>query len=233
MSASKPIPLWNQLTFEIDLGTVRMKKTAQKQKYYVVWKGRRTGIFSTWDECAAQVKGFTGARYKAFPSRSEAEQAYQGGPVRSSGKASGMEKYTTSREKPILQSYSVDAACSGVPGPLEYRGVFTRTGQEIFREGPYQNGTNNVGEFLAIVQALKWLKRKKLSEPVYSDSATAIKWVRRKVCNTSLKPDARNARLFKLIDQAEKWLHENEVKNPVIKWETREWGEIPADYNRK
>ncbi len=229
MTASKPIPLWNQLTLDLDVGTVQMTRTAQKQKYYVVWKGRRTGIFVTWEECSAQVKGFTGARYKAFPSRLEAEKAFRNGP----GKAVTLEERITSREKPLLQSYSVDAACSGVPGPLEYRGVVTRTGEEIFHEGPFQNGTNNVGEFLAIVQALQWLKRRKLSEPVYSDSATAIKWVRRKACRTTLVQDSTNAKLFKLIARAEQWLRENEIQNVILKWETQEWGEIPADFGRK
>ncbi len=229
MTASKPIPLWNQLTFDLDAGTVQMTRSAQKQKYYVVWKGRRTGIFETWEECAAQVKGFTGARYKAFPTRLEAEQAFRNGP----GKPVSLAERITSQEKPILQSLSVDAACSGVPGPLEYRGVHTRTGEEIFHEGPFENGTNNVGEFLAIVQALQWLKRKQLSEPVYSDSVTALKWVRRKVCHTTLVKDKSNAKLFKRIAQAEQWLRENELKTPILKWATSKWGEIPADFGRK
>jgi len=86
----------------------------------------------------------------------------------------------------IAGSYCVDAACSGSPGRLEYRGVVTSTGKEFFRQGPFENGTNNVGEFLAIVHALIWLKRKKVSSPVYSDSQTAITWVKRKACNTDL-----------------------------------------------
>ena len=233
MSTSKPLPLWNQLTLDIDLGNIHMTRTAKKQKYYVVWKGRRTGIFATWEECAAQVKGFTGARYKAFASRLEAEKALRSRPEKYTGKPVPIEERLIASQKPLLASYSVDAACSGVPGLLEYRGVFTRTGEEIFREGPFQNGTNNVGEFLAIVHALKWLKRQKLSEPVYSDSATAIKWVRRKVCNTALVPDKSNARLFKKIAQAEAWLRENEVDNPLLKWDTGAWGEIPADFGRK
>jgi ribonuclease HI len=210
-----------------------MSKTAQKQKYYVVWKGRRTGIFNSWEECAAQVHGFTGARYKSFNSLAEAEQAYASGPGRMLSQVEAAPKRLGAAHAPILESVSVDAACSGSPGPVEYRGVSTRSREEIFHEGPHAHGTNNVGEFLAIVQALKWLKRKKLSEPVYSDSETAIKWVRRKVCNTTLKPDEQNARLFKLIAQAEAWLRKNKVENPVLKWDTQAWGEIPADFNRK
>ena len=233
MPTSKPLPLWDQLTFQLDLGTIHMTRNTKKQKYYVVWKGRRTGIFPTWEECAAQVNGYTGARYKAFPSREQAEKAYRHGPETSAVRLPSEETPSQSSHQPILESYSVDAACSGVPGPVEYRGVSTRTGQEIFRRGPYPNGTNNVGEFLAIVHALQWQKRKNLSQPVYSDSATAIQWVKRKKCNTTLQPDRRNTRLFKLIAQAETWLRENEWTNPILKWDTRRWGEIPADYNRK
>ncbi len=210
-----------------------MSKTAQKSKYYVVWKGRQTGIFNTWEACAAQVTGFTGAQYKAFGSRAEAERAWQGNYHKYAGKPAASEKWLFSPEPPVAESYCVDAACSGSPGRLEYRGVVTRTGKEFFREGPFENGTNNVGEFLAIVHALEWLKRKKVSSPVYSDSETAIKWVKKKVCNTTLVPDEQNAVLFELISQAEAWLEENKVNNRILKWDTRAWGEIPADFNRK
>src|SRR5512138_2497677 len=140
MSTPKPLSLWNQLTFEIDLGTIPMSKTAKKQKYYVVWNGRRPGIYDTWVECSAQVHGVTGARYKAFTSRAEAEKAYQHGPAAAVEKVAVSEERSAPTHEPILESYSVDAACAGVPGPVEYRGVNTRTGKEIFREGPYPNG---------------------------------------------------------------------------------------------
>ena len=210
-----------------------MSAPAQKQKYYVVWKGRRTGIFGTWEECSAQVTGFTGARYKAFGSRAEAEKALRGNYHKYAGRPASSEKWLFSPAPPDLDSVCVDAACSGSPGRLEYRGVFTRTGREFFREGPFQNGTNNVGEFLAIVHALGWLKRKKDSRPLYSDSDTAITWAKKKACNTTLVPDGTNAVLFELISQAETWLEENKVNNRILKWDTRAWGEIPADFNRK
>ena len=50
----------------------------------------------------------------------------------------------------LVDSLAVDAACAGNPGPMEYRGVLVRTGQEIFHVGPMEGGTNNIGEFLAI-----------------------------------------------------------------------------------
>jgi len=204
-----------------------------RAKFYVVWKGRRTGIYTSWEECSRQVNGFVGAQYKAFPSRDAAERAFTSPYARSAGKPATSKMWLFSPEKPEADSYSVDAACSGSPGRLEYQGVHTSTGKAIFHQGPFDNGTNNVGEFLAIVQALVWLKKKGLSTPVYSDSATALAWVKKKHCNTTLRADRRNAPLFDLIEQAEQWLEANHPANPLLKWDTRAWGEIPADFNRK
>jgi ribonuclease HI len=206
---------------------------SQKAKFYVVWKGRKRGIFSSWEQCAAQVQGFTGARYKSFPSRAAAEQAFKGKYAAQTGKPVSNGNWLFSPNPPIAESYCVDAACSGSPGPLEYRGVDLRSGKEIFHKGPYQHGTNNIGEFLAIVHALKLLEKQKSRLPVYSDSSTGIGWVRKKRCNTELAADEQNAALFKLIDQAEEWLAEHTYTNPILKWDTRAWGEIPADFNRK
>lgn len=206
---------------------------ASKQKYYVVWKGRKKGIFETWEECARQVQGFPQAEYKAFGSQAEAERAFRAGYAAHAGKPASSGKWLLSPQPPLKDSLSVDAACSGSPGALEYRCVYTKTGKEVFREGPFRNGTNNVGEFLALVQALTWLQKNRLTKPVYSDSATAIAWVKKKTCNTELAPDRFNAPLFERIRQAEAWLRENEVSIPILKWDTPAWGENPADFNRK
>ena len=205
----------------------------QKAKFYVVWKGRKTGVFSSWEECAAQVQGFTGAQYKSFTSRSAAEQALRGKNVIHREKPVSSAERLFSPPPPVAESYCVDAACSGNPGPLEYRGVDLRNGKEIFRQGPYQHGTNNVGEFLAIVHALRSLEKQHRTLTVYSDSSTAIGWVKKKNCNTTLVADKQNAPLFKLIDQAEDWLAEHSIASPILKWDTKTWGEIPADFNRK
>ena len=204
-----------------------------KANFYVVWKGRKTGIYTTWENCAEQVKGFAGAEYKAFASRAAAESAYQSYYRRYAGKPVSSGQWLFSPNPPISESYCVDAACSGSIGRLEYQGVQTSTGRIIFQQGPFENGTNNVGEFLAIVHALILLEQKGIVAPVYSDSGTAIAWVKKKRCNTNLKPDNQNALLFKLITRAEDWLDDHKAVNPVLKWDTRAWGEIPADFNRK
>jgi ribonuclease HI len=206
---------------------------AEKPKFYVVWKGRKTGVFSSWEACAAQVKGFTGAQYKSFTSRSAAEQAFRGKYAAHVGKPVSSGEWLFAPNPPVADSLVVDAACSGSPGRLEYRGVDLRSGKEVFRKGPYENGTNNVGEFLAIVHALALLEQQGSAWPIYSDSETAIAWVKAKQCNTELAADETNAPLFELINHAEDWLAEHKITNPVLKWDTKAWGEIPADFNRK
>ncbi|MBR4757357.1 MAG: hypothetical protein IK084_00975 [Bacteroidaceae bacterium] len=127
---------------------------------------------------------------------------------------------------------AVDAACSGNPGPMEYRGVHLPTGKQVFHFGP-MHGTNNIGEFLAIVHALALMKQKGLKIPVYSDSYNAILWVNKRQCKTKLERSEKTEELFNLIARAEKWLRENPDHAPVLKWETAVWGEIPADFGRK
>jgi ribonuclease HI len=209
----------------------------KKQKFYVVWSGHEPGVYDNWDAASAQVTGFPGAKYKSFASEADARAAFAGKYVEYAG------TNTTTIEKSIpelrdlgvvLDSIAVDAACAGVPGPTEYRGVHVETGAEIFRMGPYQDATNNIGEFLGIVHALAFLhKRGKHEMPVYSDSLTALSWVRARVCRTKQPRTARNAPVFELIARAEKWLATNDYRNRILKWQTDKWGEIPADFGRK
>ncbi len=202
------------------------------KKFYVVWKGRRNGVFSSWAECEAQTKGFAGAEYKAFATRAEAERALASSYAKYAGKPSSTQRWLFAVAKPIIPSISVDAACSGSPGPLEFRGVETETSRQLFKEGPLADGTNNVGEFLAIVEAMKWLEAHEQDWPIYSDSANAIGWVKAKKCNTKLTRLPSNRKLFERIAEAEKWLRLLKVRM-VLKWDTRAWGENPADFGRK
>lgn len=197
-------------------------------RYYVVWKGRQTGVFDSWAEAEAQVKGFSGARYKAFGSLGEAQRAFSRGSEghRSSGEGA------FGGPSPIVPSLAVDAACSGNPGVLEYRGVETATGRELFRQR-LARGTNNVGEFLAIVEALRLCKERGWNWPIYTDSLNAIRWVQEKKARTGLARTPASAELFERIAEAEAWLHANAYTNPILKWQTERWGENPADFGRK
>jgi ribonuclease HI len=207
-----------------------------KQKYYVIWKGFKTGIFTSWNECKLLVDGFPGARYKSFATRAEAEAAFNQPYENSKGKTTPRNLTPEAfRSFGITntEAVAVDAACSGSPGPLEYRGVQLLTGKLLFHQGPFMDGTNNVGEFLAIVHALASLTEKRIGAPIYSDSENALLWVKIKRCRTKLKRTSRNAELFTMIERAETWLKENVYSNRLLKWKTGEWGEIPADFGRK
>lgn len=210
----------------------------KKKKFYVVWKGRIPGIYDKWEECKAQVFGFEGAQYKGFESESEAMKYYHAGyALYRQDHLETLQKvpnfFTGKEEKPILESLSVDAACNMVTRVMEYRGVDTKTGKEIFHKGPFRNATNNMGEFLALVHGLAYLKQQGSNMPIYSDSITAIAWVRQKKHKSTVRPTAENAELFNLLTRAELWLQKNSYSNPIIKWNTTLWGEIPADFGRK
>ncbi len=206
-----------------------------KKKFYVVWNGVVPGVYKTWDECKAQIDGYDGAIYKSFSTKEEAERAYNDNPWSYVGKNAAAAKKVSinSIAEIVKDSLSVDAACSGNPGDMEYRGVYVKTGEEVFRQGPFEMGTNNVGEFLALVHGLALLKQKGFNIPIYSDSRNAIKWVKDKKCKTKLERVPENESLFYMIERAEKWLRENTYTTQIIKWETDKWGEIPADFGRK
>ncbi len=210
---------------------------SKKKKFYVVWEGRKPGVYDNWNDCKKQIFQYEGAKYKAFLDLASANAAFKGDFMdyikKDPRKLAFKEKYNPIIGKPIKNSICVDAACSGNPGILEYRGVDNRNNQEIFRIGPYEQGTVNIGEFLAIVHALALLKKHNSDLPIYSDSKTAMVWVRNKKANTKLTKTKRNEKLFELLNRAELWLNQNTYYNKIIKWETKYWGEIPADFGRK
>ncbi|MFW6275933.1 MAG: viroplasmin family protein [bacterium] len=208
-----------------------------KNKYYVIWIGHKTGIVDNWDECLQRTKGYKGARYKGFKTLEEAQKAYETNwseiiPAGNNKTRQSPKKSNTSKTSPIQDSLAVDAACSGNPGPMEYRGVHVGSNQEWFH-AKFTTGTNNVGEFLAIVHGLGELKRKQLNIPIYTDSTIALGWIKKKKCITKLERTPQTEKLFQLIERAENWLNNNHYSQPVLKWETKDWGEIPADFGRK
>lgn len=220
---------------------------AKGNKYYVVWQGNTPGIYRTWDECKRQVEGVAKAQYKSFESREEAELAFQrpydeykgqhpSKPKRQSMVSVDAEGMTVVAEGPVagpvLDSLAVDAACSGNPGVMEYQGVYVANRKQIFHyKAPV--GTNNIGEFLAIVHGLSYLKKNGLSQIMYSDSVNAINWVRRKECRTKLPLTPETTELWNYIRRAEHWLQTNTYTTEIRKWDTDHWGEIPADFGRK
>ncbi len=205
-----------------------------KKKYYVVWNGRKNGVFETWTECSESIHGFKDAKFK---SKELANKAYLENYEDFKGKTFFISELSEEElkliGKPILRSISVDAACNGKTGLMEYQSVETETKEVLFKKGPYKGATNNIGEFLALVHAAALMKSNNDKRPIYSDNKTAIGWVKYKNCNTYADQTAAHMEVFNLIKRAEIWLKKNEIENHILKWETNAWGEIPADYGRK
>lgn len=230
----------------------------KKQKYYVVWQGKQPGIYSDWEECKAQVTGVQGAQYKGFDSMAEAEAAIklpyssfvvqgnqnnQNTPNTRSNQNNQIlfideEGLTAVRPDadpshvPVLDALAVDAACSGNPGVMEYQGIYIPTRTQVFHYRA-ERGTNNIGEFLAIVHGLSYLQKHRLNQIIYSDSVNAISWVRQKQCKSKLPEDASTAELWDYVHRAENWLRTHSYTTEIRKWDTDRWGEIPADFGRK
>lgn len=210
----------------------------KKKKYYTVWKGHHIGVFESWEDCKAQIKDFKGAQYKSFSTFEAAKKALKEDYRLHIGKQKSFTSELSDEQlkkigKPNPNSISVDAASSGNPGKMEYRGVDTVTKKQLFIQGPFEEATNNIGEFLAIVHGLAFLKQHNSDRIIYTDSKTAMSWVRKKTCNSKLQRTKKNTPVFQLVDRALNWLKENNYTTTIVKWETKAWGEIPADFGRK
>lgn len=208
----------------------------QEKKYYIVWEGKTPGVYDSWEECKAEVLGFPKAKYKSFKGISE-EEAYRlfdegpADPVATPRKSKVVQKRSP---EIIPDAIAVDASTRHNPGPMEYQGVIVETGDVVFSSKVYPVGTNNIGEFLAIVHAMAWMKQHDYYVPIYSDSRNAISWVEKGVCKTKLERNKVTEELYQHLERAIKWIKSNDLSRyKIIKWKTREWGEIPADYGRK
>lgn len=216
-------------------------------KFYVVFKGRNPGVYDDWTDALEQVRGFKGAVYKGYSSSAEAAYAYRNAVRKVDGNDLGVFLSNTSSHnipKPgqpdymtnpevDLDAWAVDASCLGNPGKMEYRGVELMTGRVIFRVGPFDDATNNIGEFLAIVHAMALMTQQGKFHNIYSDSVSGMAWARTRKIKTQLKPTDRNRRVFELMARAVTWLNTHQFPAKVLKWQTDRWGEIPADFGRK
>ena len=210
------------------------------RKFYVVWDGRAPGIYDSWEEARLQIEGFPNARSRAYGSQEEATRAFRG----DARQEMALYRQMAARKAEAVNyaamnirgdAIAVDGACSRNPGPMEYRGVSVGTGKEIFRVGPVANATNNIGEYLAIIHAAALLRQRgDFTTPIYSDSRTALAWIRAGHHRSKIVPNAGNARACDLLRRADAWLAANgPIRNPLLKWDTENWGEIPADFGRK
>ncbi len=222
----------------------------KRRKFYVVWVGHNPGIYDNWPDAQEQVTNFPGAKYKAYDDIDEATAAYRGDPREQLGlmrallqrkpdydpKARQARDYST-LPGVRMDAIAVDGACAGNPGPMEYRAVRLADGAEIFRIGDKTplTGTNNIAEYLAMIHLAALLaKAGDFSTPIYTDSRNTLAWLRRGRSKTSLAATPQTEKTLALLARADAWLAANgPIRNPIIKWPTESWGEIPADFGRK
>ena len=210
----------------------------KNKKFYVVWIGQSPGVYKTWVECEAVIEGFPGAKYKSFPTLESAELAFKDGPTEYWGTNKVVSRLTKADleriGQPIADSLCVDAAWNSQSKVMEYQGVWNNDKSTAFHQGPFENATNNIGEFLALVHGLALMTKQGIDFPIYTDSATAISWVRKKrVKSKSMKLGETSEQINNLVERALKWIKTNTWNNSILKWETEAWGEIPADFGRK
>lgn len=227
------------------------------KKFYTVWVGRHPGVYDNWDDAREQVEGFPGARYRGFDSAEAATRAYReelsreethdlGNLIAGAGnhRRPAMSKNGNKPAGAVqsdyfqfpeidLKGWAVDASCLGNPGRMEYRCVELMSGREIFHMGPFEQGTNNIGEFLAIVHALALMYRDNDWHTLYSDSRIAMGWVKKRQPKTTLQMNDSNRKLFELLGRGVVWLRIHDWPVKILKWDTDKWGEVPADFDRK
>jgi ribonuclease HI len=215
------------------------------KKHYVVWVGNNTGVFDNWAETQKATSGAKGAKFKSFPNITEANKAFTESYELHYGNSDG-EKSTSGKikvkitKKLDLKAYlTVDAAYNGKES--EWRGVMCGTDfphePEIFRSPVHSGGSNNIGEFLALIEGICYLlKSNQLHIPIYSDSKTALAWHRNKehkstVIDNKINDPVMMNKFFKSFD----FLNgkAKELNYILEKWHTKEWGEIAADFGRK
>ena len=206
---------------------------AKHSKFYVVWRGLQTGVFTDWESCKKSVEAFKNPAFKSFKTEAEAIVASRGR-AEDFLETNSKDEPIVSKDNIIINSICVDAACSGNPGPMEYRGVDYETKKQLFLSKVYQQGTNNIGEFIAIIHAIGWMQTQKVNKIIYTDSKTAISWIRNKKIKTNLKQTEANKELFEVMNRALQFVLKNDMSQyQILKWETESWGEIPADFGRK
>jgi ribonuclease HI len=148
---------------------------------------------------------------------------------------------------PPKKGIVVDGATKGNPGPSEYRGIDLETGELLFHQ-KLGIATNNIAEFCALGHAILYASDKGFKITIYSDSQTAISWIRKKKVNSKLPDNPKTQKAIDYVCRIESALNQviGEIKSDgidlyvkgnaeiiVSKWYSSEYGEIPADFGNK
>lgn len=204
-------------------------------KHYVVRVGHKPWIYNNRTEAKSHIDGYSGAKYKSFPTLESAQQAYEHGFVGKKG------QYTDNHLRMLMSedfevSIATDAACPSNPWPIEYRGVCINNKKEIFSIWPLSGGSTNIAEYLGIIHGLAWMMDHSDYTILYSDSKIAINRVETNTFRTQIHETNENKELRDIIRRAQERLRNNPTRKQKIvlkKRPTKLWGQIPADFGRK
>lgn len=127
-----------------------------------------------------------------------------------------------------VEGIATDASHSAKNGITRYRGIDLKTGEEIFHEN-LGNQTVNVGEFLGVVAAAKYIiEQNHTPRIIYTDSTTAISWfIQKRTASKRKSPALFKAEIFLQVMSGDI----NTIE--VVHWKNDSWGETPADFGLK
>lgn len=193
------------------------------KKFYAVAQGRRPGIYGSWSDAEAQVKGYSGARFKGFSKRSEAEAwmdnpEYQQNLKRVASKQGEKQNHPETAAADRVDIYT-DGGAIGNPGPGGYGAIIRAEGKERELSGGYRLTTNNRMELMACIKAIAALPVQDKPIRLHSDSSYVVNgiskgWARGWRRRGWLKSDGKAAlnsdlwaRLLDLIEELDISFH--------------------------
>ncbi len=150
-----------------------------KKKYYAIAQGIKPGIYTSWPEAEAQVKGYAGAKFKGFPSREEAEMWIKNPDIPSTkSKSPKKDSPNNTFNKPVLADNCIEIYTDGGainnPGPGGYGVVIIVDGETTELSGGYKNTTNNRMELMACIKGLAALPVRNRAVALFSDSSYVV-----------------------------------------------------------
>lgn len=186
-----------------------------KKKFYAVASGKNPGIYTTWPDAEAQVKGYGGAKYKGFSTRAQAE-AWMADPQWGKKKTQQpKQNEAIAQHMPVAGRTEIytDGGAINNPGPGGYGVVILEKGESRELTGGYLHTTNNRMELMACVKGIEALSSRTEPVALFSDSKYVVNgiskgwakgWRKRGWVKSDGNP-AVNADLWaKLLDLIEK-----------------------------
>ncbi len=182
-----------------------------KYSCYAVLEGRVPGVYDTWNECSAQVTGYSGAIFKGHICHSSARYEFR---LHQRRKIAKFKIRTTPLAKkkkvstlPTSEYIVAGASYDRFNDTLTYRVVMGGTNETLFESEVYSGGNQSLGEYLALIEALKWVRENyKHDIPVLSNSMSAIIWIENKAYKGSLGIHDMDSDLYLELKKAKEYL---------------------------